>query len=203
MSQAARTKSDKKPAATRPPEPDIEDDDENLAIEWTDLVSAPTFKSIGKFSIGRADPYAMYGEMYQWKEYPADLRNLNRLSRNILAARAHVFRARSQWQEDTDVAVLRQEVEDLRARMARLEVILEGADQPSFRDPDLAWCEEHLDVLKNYPDSYVAIDTAAGKILAHAREEIKFIEQLKALDASKRKALFTTHTSTYLIPDAN
>ena len=203
MSQL-RVKARKKPAVAAPPalERAFEQDDE-VGTKWTDFGSPPTFPRTGDFRIGRADPDRVFDTLHAWIQSHEDLQTRFWLPDRGLLAQIKDIQKIGQWYEDPVVNALQQEVQALRARMARVEEILEGVDQPSFRDPDMGWCETHVDVLKAYPDSYVAIDTATGEILAHAKEEGKFIELLKALDPVKRKVLFTTHTSTYLTADAH
>ena len=84
------------------------------------------------------------------------------------------------------------------SRLERVEVILEGVDEPPFVDPDMSWCEANLDKLKAHPDSFVAIDTNKGEVLVSAADQSEFIEKLAKLEARVRTSLLKIHTSIFL-----
>lgn len=61
-------------------------------------------------------------------------------------------------------------------------------------DPHLRWIEEHLDELRCYPSTWVAIDPVRG-IVVHAKDGDEFADKLAALPSEERKRLLTFNTS--------
>lgn len=112
--------------------------------------------------------------------------------------RLHQPHAASDPALDPEVVKLREEVANIRTRLERVEVVLEGVDEPSSVDPDMAWLEAHINVLKEHPDSYVAIDRNTGKVVVGAKSQVEFIEQLGKLDKALRKTLLRIHTALFL-----
>lgn len=67
-------------------------------------------------------------------------------------------------------------------------------DEMAADDPHLLWIEEHLDELRHYPATWVAIDPVRG-IVVHAKDGDEFADKLAALPREERKRLLTFNTS--------
>ena len=95
---------------------------------------------------------------------------------------------------------LRRQFDALQSRVLRIEQILEGVDEPSYVDPNLDWCQSNIEKLKQFPNSFVAIDTKKGEIVVHSADQDEFIKKLELLSHVTRSTLFQTHTSQFLKP---
>lgn len=111
---------------------------------------------------------------------------------------AHALPEVARHDEPSELKVLREQLGSLQSRVARIEVILEGVDDPPYVDPDAAWCEQNLVKLRSHPDSFVAIDTTKGEVVVSATDQGEFIAKLRRLEPNSRKDLLKTHTSVYL-----
>ncbi len=95
---------------------------------------------------------------------------------------------------------LQKQFDALQSRVSRIEQILEGVDEPSYVDPNLDWCQTNIEKLKQFPNSFVAIDTKKGEIVVHSADQDEFIRKLELLSHVTRSTLFRTHTSQFLKP---
>jgi len=64
-------------------------------------------------------------------------------------------------------------------------------------DPYLDWCENNLDELRKYPDSFVAIDPQIG-IVHHDSDSDSFAAWGRGLSKADKARLMLTHTSMYV-----
>lgn len=71
---------------------------------------------------------------------------------------------------------------------------LDHGEEMAPDDPHLRWIEEHLDELRRYPSTWVAIDPVRG-IVVHAKDGDEFADKLAALPREERKRLLTFNTS--------
>jgi hypothetical protein len=94
----------------------------------------------------------------------------------------------------------RKQFEALQERVSRIEQILEGVDEPSYVDPNLDWCQKNIEKLRQFPDSFVAIDIGRGEIVVHSADQDEFIKKLGDLGRDARSVLFRTHTSQFVTP---
>ncbi len=67
-------------------------------------------------------------------------------------------------------------------------------------DPDLDWCERNTEVLKQHPDSFVAVDRDEGVVLAHSEFADEFAKQVSELKDRQKspRHLFLTHTTRHV-----
>jgi len=118
----------------------------------------------------------------------------------LQAFRSHHLLLQGPWNAandpvDSEIAVLRKELDEIRSRLERVEVITQGIDEPASIDPDFEWCLTHKDLLQKYPDSFVAIDTQQSKVIISDIDQVRFIEKLSQLSPDMRKTLLRIHTS--------
>lgn len=94
------------------------------------------------------------------------------------------------------VAELRRAVEAIGERLQVVEHRQTQDDEtPLTLDPWRAWIDQNRDVLRQYPDQYVAFDLRRGVVVAE-RDEAEFTRRLTAL-GDEAADLYTTHTSIY------
>lgn len=173
------------------------------AADWESVILDPevTLHEDSAVLITSYGRLTMRGNLWNRDEASQDHHYWFRSQLAQAIARAAV--QKQQESSETQLAKHQKEIEDLRERVANIEQILEGVDQPGYEDPNLAWCENNLKLLEKYPDCFVAIDIDDGVVEISAKAQEDFVAQLKSLDSDVRKRLFTTHTSLYLRPSVD
>lgn len=78
----------------------------------------------------------------------------------------------------------------------KLEDML-GDDQPTYQDPYLDWCDRNQEVIRQYPNSFLAISLLTGVVIAEVSPEA-FEAALHKLPYEERHGLFRTHSSLHI-----
>jgi hypothetical protein len=93
----------------------------------------------------------------------------------------------------------------LEARVQKLEQMVEqllAEREPTQEEivpksPHDLWIEAHCEELRNYPDSFIALDAEKGVVI-HAQDGDEFEIQLEKLSPEERDRVALLHTSMYV-----
>ncbi len=100
--------------------------------------------------------------------------------------------------EDPKIAALEARVRKLEGLLGQILAAQALPDESEAQvQPHVAWIEKNRDVLRAYPDSFVALDPDEG-IVVHSTDGDEFAAKLAELPAEQQDRVVLFHSSMYV-----